>query len=184
MKLASCMTLLLAAAAAAILPLVPAHAAAPAGGGAIEGATQLNAVDPMEASRYLGTAYKKESEGFKITPPAGSTIIERSGIDLVSFVVEAKSWSGSLQLVKDNAASLDDFLASHKRDLANNAAFRGFQTLQEKPLKKGDLPAVSVMFSMEVKPAAAPRPAPARPPTPGLRYSARNSWCRSKITSS
>jgi len=91
MKVHVCVTVIMAALAAA-----SAFAAAPGRPGAMEGAVQLNAADPVEASRYLGNSYKKESEGFKMTPPAGSKVIERSGLDLVSFVVESKSWGGSL----------------------------------------------------------------------------------------
>src|SRR4051812_21328382 len=110
-----------------------AYAAAPADkSGTIEGAVQLNAADPMEASRSLGPSYKKESDGFKFTPPAGAKIVERAGAGLVSFSIDSKSWYGSVQYVRDTAAKLEDFLITHKNDLEKNSAFQGFRTLDQK----------------------------------------------------
>src|SRR5689334_12016242 len=52
-----------------------------------------------DPSRYLGNLYKDEAAGFEIAPPAGARIINRSGLELVSFVRDDKQWGGSVQAV-------------------------------------------------------------------------------------
>jgi hypothetical protein len=108
----------------------------------IPGAKLMNPapqVDPLAAAKFLGTAYKKETDGFRVTPPAGSRLISRQGVDLVSFVVDSKSWGGSLQRIAvekptvidpktgkaviDNnapAMTLDGFIATTKAEITRD----------------------------------------------------------------
>src|SRR4051812_37604609 len=134
MKLTPCWTLMFAAALTVALPGGLALAAAPAGAApAIEGATALNGIDdPIESSRLLGPVFKMESEGFRLAPPAGSKVTERRGVDLVTFVVENKSWVGSLTLVTlpKQAMGLQEFVKNNDNEL--NKMFKAVQTLQEK----------------------------------------------------
>src|SRR5271168_5390187 len=57
----------------------------------------LSASSTDDAGQYLGSIYQDEIGGFKVAPPLGSRIITRAGIDLVSFVNDAKQWGGSVQ---------------------------------------------------------------------------------------
>ncbi|MGN6369945.1 MAG: hypothetical protein ACTHN5_16940 [Phycisphaerae bacterium] len=50
-----------------------------------------------DVGQYLGPIYKNELAGFEIAPPVGSRIITRAGLELVSFVNDAKQWGGSVQ---------------------------------------------------------------------------------------
>ncbi len=50
-----------------------------------------------DVGQYLGPVYKNELAGFEIAPPVGSRIITRAGLELVSFVHDAKQWGGSVQ---------------------------------------------------------------------------------------
>ncbi|HEY4329856.1 MAG TPA: hypothetical protein VGN88_08975 [Phycisphaerae bacterium] len=134
----------------------------------IEGATLVSR-DPLEASKYLGSVYKMESEGFSLTPPAGSRMIERRGIDLVSFVVDQKSWGGSLQLIdlgqaavfdsstasrpaaprpqKTVSMGIQDYIANNKSQLNNT--FKGVQVTQEKYFRRDSKPAVRFDITMQ-----------------------------------
>ncbi len=154
-------------AAIAAFLLVPAviASAQSAAQPAIEGAVPANSIDPVDAAKYLGTAYKKESDGFRLTPPAGSKLINRQGIDLVSFVVDAKSWGGSLQRITVNKPiTLDDFIATTKADITRDTRsagangnpnqpvniFKGVQILEDKRLKKGPYDAALFTFSAQI----------------------------------
>jgi hypothetical protein len=157
--------LCLAVLAVAVPP--PAFAATPATAPwnapapVVAGATLVDR-DPVEMSRYLGNSYKREADGFRLSPPAGSTLIERSGVDLLSFVVDAKGWGGALQRVYDQSKGLEDFVVSHRKSIVADWSFKGVQFLEEKPMRKGTFPAVRLSFSVEVTPATQP----GKPTTP------------------
>jgi hypothetical protein len=117
----------------------------------IEGATLVSR-NPLESSVFLGTVYKSETDGFRVTPPAGSRIIKRSGIDLMSFVVDARSWGGSVQrIVLDKVMSLEDFVKTTKNELITGGTFKGVQILNEEYLRKDNFPAARLNFSMEAE---------------------------------
>ncbi|HVT80790.1 MAG TPA: hypothetical protein VHM90_09035, partial [Phycisphaerae bacterium] len=156
--------ILLLAASFLVLPAIisAAQTAAPA---KIEGATLVgasaNAIDPMDAAKYLGVTYKRESEGFRVTPPAGSRMINRSGVDLVSFVVDAKSWGGSLQRISlKDPITLDDFINITKADITRTGVptdptqqvniFKGVQILEDRRVKMGQYDAALFTFSAQV----------------------------------
>jgi hypothetical protein len=127
----------------------------------VEGATLVNR-DPVELSRYLGSAYKREADGFRLSPPAGAKLFERAGVDLLSFVVDAKSWGGALQKVNDQSKRLDEFVVNHRKAIVADWSFKGVQFLEEKPMRKGAFAAVRLSFSVEVTPATQP----GKPSTP------------------
>jgi hypothetical protein len=115
----------------------------------IDGATLVSR-NPVEASAFLGTVYKSEADGFRITPPANSRIIRRSGIDLMSFVVDARSWGGSVQrIVLDKVMSIEDYVKTTKNELSTGGTFKGVQILDEKYLRKDGYPAARLNLSME-----------------------------------
>jgi len=117
----------------------------------IDGATLVNR-DPVETSRFLGTTFKREADGFKISPPAGARVIERSGIDLMSFVVDAKSWGGSVQQITlPKVMTIEDYVKTTKNELAAGTSFKGVQVLEEKYLRKDNYPAAQLSFSMEAE---------------------------------
>jgi len=156
MKLTPCRMIVLAATLAVALPVGLALAAAPAGAAAggdarpIEGATALNGnEDLIESSRLLGPVFKMESEGFRLSPPAGSTVMPRRGVDLVTFVVENRSWVGSLTLVTlpKTAMGLQEFVKNNNGEL--NKMFKAVQTLQEKYEPFANKPSVRLDLSME-----------------------------------
>lgn len=125
--------------------------ATPGGGQApvISGATLVSR-DPVAASELLGTVYKREVEGFRIMPPAGSRVIERSGVDLMSFVVDAKSWGGSVQRITvTKVMSLEDFVKVTKGEVTGGTTFKGGQVLEERYMRKGPYPAAKLSFSMQ-----------------------------------
>ena len=133
------------AATPAPAPGAPALGTAPP----IAGATLVSR-DPVGTSPFLGTMFKQETDGFRITPPAGSRVWDHVGIDLMSFVVDAKSWGGSVQQITlKESMSLQDFVKTTKTDLTAGAVFKGVQVLEEKYLRKDNHPAAQLSFSME-----------------------------------
>jgi hypothetical protein len=151
-------------------PCSAATGAPPAGSavpGGIEGAVPLNAnIDLIESSRLLDPVYKVETEGFRLAPPAGSTIRGRGDVDLMSFTVLTKNWGGSLELVKLAKVpwSLKQFLESDKTEL--NKTFKGVQVLQEKLDKFGQRPAARIDLTMEAQLSAAGAGAATKPANP------------------
>lgn len=150
----------------------------------IPGAKLMNPapdVDPLAAAKLLGTVYKKETDGFRVTPPAGSRLISRQGVDLVSFVVDNKSWGGSLQriaverpttidgrtgkTVEGPAMTLDDFIATTKAEITRDPRvmpkdpkqtnqvniFKGVQILEDKRLQWGKYDAARFTFSAQIE---------------------------------
>jgi hypothetical protein len=140
------------AAAPAPVPAASGTPSTPAGARPqIDGATLVNR-NPVEDSAFLGAVYKSEAEGFRIAPPAGSRIIKRSGIDLMSFVVDSKSWGGSVQrIVLDQVMSLEDFVKTTKNELTTGGTFKGVQILDEKYLRKDNYPTARLNLSMEAE---------------------------------
>ena len=84
--------------------------------------------------------------------PADATIIECKGVDLVGFVVNAKSWGGSLQLLPlKTSMSLQEFIESTKQEMKTGRSFKGVQVVEEKLQKKDDKPAARLTMSMEAE---------------------------------
>ncbi len=72
-----------------------------------------------DLGQYLGPIYKDEIAGIKIAPPVGSRIINRAGLDLVSFVQDAKQWGGSVQMViLKEKVSMEGYLSSIAAELS------------------------------------------------------------------
>jgi hypothetical protein len=61
------------------------------------GTDGISANSTDDVGQYLGPIYKNELAGFEVAPPVGSRIINRAGLELVSFVNDAKQWGGSVQ---------------------------------------------------------------------------------------
>ncbi len=137
--------------AAASLSCRPSPAADP-DPGSIAGATRLY-VDPADDSQYLGKVYQRKSEGFSLAPPAGSRIVERSGIDLVSFVVDAKQWGGSLEVVPtpDQIMTLPAFVDSTVSGLKAGKSFSGLQVLSRTDTTQDGRPAIRLQMSMQAE---------------------------------
>ena len=115
----------------------------------IDGATPVGN-DLVKTSLLLGTTIKREAKGFSLTPPAGSRTIEKAGADLVSFVVDAKSWGGSLErLTSDKPVSLPDFVETNTHDLSKT--FRGVQVLEKRVFKRDKKDAAIVRVSMQAE---------------------------------
>jgi hypothetical protein len=86
-----------------------------------------------DLGQYLGAIYKDEIAGIKIAPPAGSRIINRAGLDLVSFVNDAKQWGGNVQrVVVKQKMSIEDYLTSTAAELGKT--FRDVQVLDSREL--------------------------------------------------
>ncbi len=108
-----------------------------------------------DLGQYLGSIYKDEIAGIKIAPPAGSRVINRAGLDLVSFVNDAKQWGGSVRMsiVKDKM-TVDDYLSSTVQELGRS--FRGVQVLESRDLTFQGHKAGRLSASMEADMGAAP----------------------------
>jgi hypothetical protein len=86
-----------------------------------------------DLGQYLGPIYKDEVAGIKIAPPVGSRIINRAGLDLVSFVNDAKQWGGDVQMVVvKQKMSIADYLTSTAGELGKT--FRDVQVLDSREL--------------------------------------------------
>ena len=89
-----------------------------------------------EFSPLLANDFKDEASLLCFAPPAGVRLIQRasSGQEIVTFVHDAKSWGGNVQVVyvKEPGPdlSVDEFLKQSARDLARN--FKGVQILDTK----------------------------------------------------
>ena len=118
----------------------------------IPGAVRM-AIDPAQNSQYLGRRYQKRSEGFALTPPAGSRMVERSGIDLVSYIVDAKEWGGSLEMVTlpKGTLSLKDFVDSTIKGMQEGQSFKGVQLTSRSPLTQSAAspPRADLSFKMQ-----------------------------------
>jgi hypothetical protein len=143
--------------AVAAVPVVFAQRGQP-----IDGATIVGA--PPDPSQLLDPVRKDEEAGYRLAPPAGSRLIYRTGVDLLSFVVNAKSWGGTLsKIVVQKDMSLDDFVNDSMTGLQKQ--FRAVQILENKTLKFDGYPARQVSLSLEEagSPARGGRGAPAAP---------------------
>jgi len=118
--------------------------------GDIPGAERLS-FDPTEDSQYLGKRYQKKTEGFAVTPPAGSRIVERSGIDLVSYIVDSKQWGGSLEMVTlpKGTMSLKDFVDTTLKSLQDGQSFKGVQVMGRTPITQSGKPAERITLQMQ-----------------------------------
>jgi len=161
-----CSVAVLMAAALAGLGSAQVRAESGVGGGFGPDGFSANTTD--DVGQYLGPVYKNELAGFEIAPPVGSRVINRAGVDLVSFVNDAKQWGGSVQmasLVKKTggAASggqpngsgsqqvltFDEYMASIGPELSKS--FRAVQVLNTRELKFQGHQAGRIDTSMEAE---------------------------------
>jgi hypothetical protein len=124
---------------ALITPIRPAHAEANSPDDVINSAQDLG--------QYLGPIYKDDIAGIKIAPPLGSRIINRAGLDLVSFVNDAKQWGGNVQMVVvKQKMSIADYLTSTAGELGKT--FRDVQVVDSRELTFEDHPAGRIATTM------------------------------------
>ncbi len=119
-----------------------------------DGTAILNAVKE-DPAQYLGPQYKDENAGFRMCPPAGSRIINRADLDLMSYVNDAKQWGGSLQMVNlPKEYTLEDYLKATANALAQSKAFAAVQVLENRAITFQKLRAGRLATSMEAEVAA------------------------------
>jgi len=105
--------------------------------------------DPTgESSRLLGPEYKDEAAEFRLTVPVGSRIIQRANLELVSFVVDSKQWSGNLQAsLTAKEIRMDEFLKTLAADQAK--VFRAVQVRKSEVTKFKGRTAGELVTSVE-----------------------------------
>ena len=103
-----------------------------------------------DLGQYLGPIYKDEVAGIKIAPPVGSRIINRAGLDLVSFVNDAKQWGGDVQMVMvKQKMSIADYLTSTAGELGKT--FRDVQVIDSRELTFQGHDAGRISISMQAE---------------------------------
>lgn len=113
----------------------------------------LPLTDPTQddATMLLGPVYKDEANGVKIAPPAGSRMIARAGLDLVSFVQDRKQWGGSVQeVILTDKTPLAKYLSDTQDDLRKT--FGAVQILDTQTTTFQGRPAARLSASMQAKP--------------------------------
>ncbi|HVX85952.1 MAG TPA: hypothetical protein VH253_14310 [Phycisphaerae bacterium] len=115
------------------------------------GATPIDdtILDPARdnAAGLLGPLYKDERAGIEICPPAGSRMVARAGLELVSFVQDQKQWGGSIQrIVLKDPTPLDQYLQLAAGDLSKT--FSAVQILDSRKSTFDGNPAGRLTASM------------------------------------
>lgn len=87
-------------------------------------------------SPLLGPEFMDEANGFRVCTPADVIILERAGIDFMSFVQDAKRWSGAVQAVALQRDLLPDaYLKASRADIEKS--LKAVQVLEAKVIKVG-----------------------------------------------
>ncbi len=106
-------------------------------------------------SQYLGPIFKDEVSGLKIATPVGCRIINRAGLDLVSFINDEKQWGGSVQLVgTKQKMTVEGYLSSTAAELGRT--FRNVQILDSRELTFQAHSAGRITTSMQAELGAVP----------------------------
>ncbi len=117
----------------------------------------INPKDVSETAKYLGAVYKDENAGFKLCPPAGARVINRAGLELMSFVHDTKQWGGNFQEVNmDKDFSIDDYMKTAAAELSKT--FKAVQVLDSKTLTFQGMKAGRLTASMEAEVGPPPQP--------------------------
>jgi len=118
-----------------------------------DGEEILNDNESKDA-RLLGAEYKDEADGFSIRPPANSRLIQRAGLEYLSFVLDAKQWGGTVELYvpadrEKKTLTVEEYLKGAALELTKNPNFKGLQILESREIMFAGKPAGKLAVSME-----------------------------------
>ncbi len=103
-----------------------------------------------DTAALLGQDYKDESNGFKLQVPFGARIFQRHGLELVSFVHDAKQWGGNVQhKTLDKNIIVEELLINSSGDLKK--VFKVVQILESRATIVSGKPAGKLVSALEAE---------------------------------